>query len=247
MRSIQRKIAAMVMAVASIAAFSTTAKADETLRYDWHLRGVLSWIAAVKFPTSGSGLLQTSASKSQLLVNAGGKDYIQYQSVIDPAALRTLASANGYTFGSKSEHKETTYDYASDVAKITDRVEAQTKTRPLTVDVARDVLTTIAYIRANAASISGPVATDVFSDGKPYRVIIRPDGVKSADFDGRKVSARAFSIVAAPGVDKKKFPGVSVWLSDDGQHLPLRIMLDQQFASLELRLRSVDPTQLANL
>src|SRR4051812_36146643 len=106
MSTIQRKTADMVMAVASIAAFSRTAHADETLRYDWHLSGILSWIARVKFPTSGSGLLQTSGSKSQLLVKAGGKDYIQYQSVIDPSVLRTLTSANGYTFGSKTEHKE---------------------------------------------------------------------------------------------------------------------------------------------
>jgi len=240
----------MLMAAASIAVFSTTAQADETLRYDWHLRGVLSWVAGLKFPTSGNGLLQTSSADggvhSQLLVKSDGKDYISYQSVIDPAILRTLTSATGYSFGSKSEHKETTYDYAADVAKVAERGQPQTKTRPLPVDIARDVLTTIAYIRTNAASITGPVTTDVFSDGKPYRVIIRPDGMKSAEFDGRNVTARAFSIAAAPG-SQKKFPGVSVWLSDDAQRLPLRILLDQQFASLELRLRSVDPAQLALL
>lgn len=238
MTRIQRTLAAMAMAVLSTSLFTPAARADETLRYDWHLRGVLSWIARVKFPTSGSGLLQSSPSKSELLVQAGGKDYIQYQSVIDPGALRTLASANGYTFGSKKEQKETTYDYTSNVAKVVDRVDAETKTRPLTVEVARDVLTTIAYLRSNASAITAAVTTDVFSDGKPYRVIIRPEGVKTAEFDGRNVNARAFSIVAAPGIDKKKFPGVNVWLSDDAQRLPLRIVLDQQFASLELRLRS---------
>src|SRR6187455_987026 len=83
MTTIQRKIAAMMMAAGSIAVFSTTAQADETLRYDWHLRGVLSWVAGLKIPTSGAGLLQTSSADggvhSQLLVKSDGKDYISYQ------------------------------------------------------------------------------------------------------------------------------------------------------------------------
>src|SRR4051812_25315543 len=101
MTSIQRKIVATLVAAFGMSFFTPTARADETLRYDWHLRGVLSWIARAKFPTSGSGLLQTAPAnggvQSQLLVNAGGKDYIQYQSVMD-GILRTLSSVNGYAF-----------------------------------------------------------------------------------------------------------------------------------------------------
>ena len=229
----------MVMAVLSTSMLATSARADETLRYDWHLRGALSWIAGLKFPTSGSGLLQTffrnGSVQTQLRVN-GGKSYIEYQSVIEPSLLRTLTSANGYAFGSKREHKETTYDYESDVALVAEPGE-RTRTHPLPVDNARDVLTTITYLREHAASITGPITTDVFSDGKPYRVIIRPNGVKTTEWQGRTVQARVFNIVAAPGA-QKKFPGVSVWLSDDARHLPLRILLDQQFASLDLRLKS---------
>ena len=242
MKRIQRFIAAVAVAVISSSAITTSAAADETLRYDWRLRGALSWVARVKFPTSGTGTLQTSTRgggiASQLRVSGGGRDYIEYQSLMDPTASRTLTSANGYAFGAKSERKETVYDYASNLVRLNEREQGTvaSKTRPLPVDNARDVLTTIAYLRSHAAAISAPLTTDVFADGKAYRVTIKPQGVKTADWQGRQVPARVFHVVAAPGA-QKKFPGLTVWLSEDSQRLPLRIVIDQQYASLDLRLR----------
>lgn len=242
MHKIQRMIAAMAVAVLSTSAFAAHAATQETLRYEWRLRGVLSWIARVKFPTSGTGVLQTSPRgggvDSSLRVNAGGQDYLEYRSRMDESARRTLTSVNGYSFGSKSERKETVYDYSANVARVAEREEGQTssKTRPLPVDEARDVLTTIAYLREHAGAISKPLTTDVFADGKPYRVTIQPEGVQSAEWQGRRVPARVFRVVAAPGA-KKKFGGLTVWLSEDEQRLPLRILLDQQYASIDLKLR----------
>jgi len=240
----KKTIAAAALALLGTAALAAPAAADETLRYDWKLRGLLSWVAGVKFPTSGTGILQTSPRganvDSQLRVHAGGKDYIEYRSSMD-ASRRTLASVNGYSFGSKTERKESVYDYDANVVHVADRDAGQpveTKTRPLAVEDARDVLTTITYLREHAALIRGPLTTDVYSDGKPYRVTIKPEGVKSAEWQGHQVPARVFHVVAAPGA-QKKFPGLTVWLSEDGQHLPLRIMLEQQFASIDLKLRGV--------
>jgi hypothetical protein len=241
MQNNKRIIAALALAVLSTSVVAGSAAAAETLRYDWRLRGALSWVARVKFPTSGTGVLQTaprgSAVESHLRVSAGGHDYIEYQSRMDASAQRTLTSANGYQFGSKSERKETVYDYSANVARVAEREEGQfeTKTRDLPVDSARDVLTTIAYLREHADSIQGSLTTDVYADGKPYRVTIRPEGTKSVEYQGREMTARVFRVVAAPGA-KKKFPGLTVWLSQDPQHLPLRIVIDQQYASLDLKL-----------
>lgn len=242
--NMKRAITAVALAVLSTSAVAGTAGATETLRYDWRLRGALSWVARVRFPTSGTGVLQTaprgSAVESHLRVSAGGKDFIEYQSRMDASAQRTLTSANGYQFGSRSERKETVYDYSANVARVAEREEGQleTKTRELPVDNARDVLTTIAYLREHAPSISGPLTTDVYADGKPYRVTIRPEGTKSIEYQGQDLKARVFRVVAAPGA-KKKFPGLTVWLSQDEQHLPLRIVIDQQYASLDLKLTGV--------
>ncbi|HEY0141658.1 MAG TPA: DUF3108 domain-containing protein [Thermoanaerobaculia bacterium] len=238
MTHFQRTMAALALTCA----VAGSAAAEETLRYNWRLRGALSWIARAKFPTSGTGVLQTSprggAVDSQLRVNAGGKDYIEYRSRMDESARRTLTSVNGYSFGDRSERKETVYDYNANVARVAEREQGQVgnKTRPLPVDEARDVLTTIAYLREHASTLTAPLTTDVFADGKPYRVTIKPEGLKTAEWQGRQVPARVFRVVAAPGA-QKKFPGLTVWLSDDAQHLPLRIVIDQQYASLDLRLR----------
>lgn len=238
MTNFQRTMAALALTCA----VAGSAAADETLRYNWRLRGALSWIARVKFPTSGTGVLQTAPRggkvESQLRVNAGGKDYIEYHSRMDESARRTLTSANGYSFGDRTERKETVYDYNANVARVAEREQGQVdnKTRPLEVNEARDVLTTIAFLREHAATLNAPLTTDVFADGKPYRVTIKPEGLKSAEWQGRQVPARVFRVVAAPGA-QKKFPGLTVWLSDDAQHLPLRIVIDQQYASLDLRLR----------
>lgn len=239
----RRTIGALALSLLAISASAAPAAASETLRYDWRLRGALSWIAGLRFPTSGTGVLLTSpragSVESELRVNAGGHGHLEYRSVMEASARRTLSSENGYTFGSKSHRKETVYDYSANLARLSERKEGETetRTRPLPFREARDVLTTIVYLRENAASIAAPVTTDVFADGKPYRVIIRPEGLKSAEWQGRQVPARVFSVTAAPG-QKKKFPGLTVWISEDAQRLPLRIILDQQYASLDLRLRA---------
>lgn len=231
----------MWMAAAALAVLSSlparAAEPTETLRYDWRLRGALSWVAGLKFPTSGSGTLQTSLSASQLRID-GGSSFIEYSSRMD-SSRRTLASMNGYAFGSKSERKETVYDYASNVARLqaNENGRVENKTRPLPVDNARDVLTTITYLREHATTINAPLTTEVYADGKPYRVQIIPDGRETVSWQGRNVTTRRFKVVAAPNATKK-FPGLKVWISEDDRRLPLRIMLDQQYASLDLRLKA---------
>ncbi|MGN6187213.1 MAG: DUF3108 domain-containing protein [Thermoanaerobaculia bacterium] len=238
------KVAAMAALVAlGSSAFANAAEAGETLRYEWRLRGALSWIARAKFPTSGTGVLQTQpragAVESQLRVSAGGRDYIEYVSRMAEDGEKTFASTNGYSLGNHSERKETTFDYVANVANVKEHEAGKvgSKTRPLSADIARDALTTITWLRENAASVSKTLTTDIYSDGKPYRVRIEPAGFEKTSWQGRDVQSRVFKISAAPG-SKKKFPGLTVWLSEDEQRLPLRMVFDQPLgASLDLRLK----------
>lgn len=234
-----------LMAAVAVAMVSFSASATETLRYDWRLRGALSWVARVRFPTSGVGVLHTRSEAggvaSQLRITSTEPGaYLEYSSRMDTSGHRTLTSANGYAFGDRSERKETVYDYATHLARISEREggHVSSKTKPLSVDVARDVLTTIAYLREHATELSTALTTEVYSDGKPYHVSIQPAGVETMQWNGRSVRTREFRVVAAAGA-KKKFPGLTVWISEDERRLPLRIVLDQSFASLDLRLRPV--------
>jgi hypothetical protein len=244
MHNNMKKVAALAALVAlGSMAHASTAEAGETLRYEWRLRGALSWIARAKFPTSGTGVLQTQpnagAVESQLRVSAGGRDYIEYRSRMAEDGEKTFASTNGYSLGNHSERKETVFDYVANVAKVNEHEQGKvdSKTRPLSADIARDALTTITWLRENAATLSRPLTTEIYSDGKPYSVRIEPKGFESTSWQGRNVQSRVFRITAAPG-SKKKFPGLTVWLSEDEQRLPLRMVFDQPYgASLDLKLK----------
>lgn len=237
MNTLKRTLAIVAMAV-GIPMLAAPSASAETLRYDWKIRGGLSWIAGLRFPTSGVGVLKTEQGggvvDSHLRVSAGSRDYIEYRSRMDDSATRTLASENGYAFGARSERKETVYDYSANVARLEEQEKGRTerKTRPLQVDEARDILTTIAYLREHADKVTTPMTTDIYAEGKPYRVLIQPQGRKAI----AERTARVFSVVSAPGA-ASRFPGMTVWLSDDGQRLPLRIVLQQKYASLHLNLR----------
>jgi uncharacterized protein DUF3108 len=242
-KNMKKAVAVAALVALGSSAFAGAAQAGETLRYEWRLRGALSWIARAKFPTSGTGVLQTQpnagALESQLRVSAGGRDYIEYVSRMAEDGEKTFASTNGYSLGNRSERKETTFDYAANVANVKEHEQGKvdSKTRPLAADVARDALTTITWLREHAATVAQPLTTDIYSDGKPYRVRIEPTGFQQTQWQGKSVRSRVFRITAAPG-SKKKFPGLTVWLSEDAQRLPLRMVFDQPYgASLDLKLK----------
>jgi hypothetical protein len=223
----------------------------ESFRYTWRMRGGLSWIAGIMFPTSGVGSLKTTygdgqshAISSELLITApngtkGG--FYAYESQMDEAALKTLMTYHAYAWRDKSRKERTFFDYGKRVATVhKETPEKQWQNvRQMPTEHFHDILTAIYYIRQNAASIRGPVTTTIYSDGKSYPVILRPYDRRLFTIEGKQVAAVGFEIVDAPG--GKKWPGgVKVWLSDDARRIPFRIDIVQSMASMQLDLQSVD-------
>src|SRR5436309_15835134 len=71
----------------------------EDFRYSWHLRGGLSWIAGLVFPTSGVGNLKTVFPKpgehgisSELLITPtdGHSGFYVYESQMEDTGQKTL-------------------------------------------------------------------------------------------------------------------------------------------------------------
>jgi Protein of unknown function (DUF3108) len=226
----------------------------EQFRYQWRLRGGLSWIAGVMFPTSGVGELKNVYPKaagninSELLITTNDRKggFFVYESEMDRTGEKTLMTYHGYSWGSKSRKERTLFDYVKRLARIHRETPDKTedKVKPLTPDTMpgnalRDVLTAIYFLRQNADTIKAPMQTSIYSDGKSYPVIFRPAERASFVIDGRTVSALGFEIVDAPG--GKKWPGgVKVWLSEDERRIPCRIEIRQSFASLQLDLASIE-------
>jgi hypothetical protein len=222
----------------------------EEFRYSWRLRGGLSWVAGFVFPTSGVGTLKTTfpnagehAIDSELLITPtdGRSGFYVYESRMDEVGNTTLMTYHGYAWGKKARKERTIFDYVKRLAHVRKETpeKIETKTNPLPPTEMRDILTAIYYLRHNAATIRGPITTNIYSDGKQYPVMFRPIDAKVFTIENQRVNALGFEIVDAPG--GRKWPGgVKVYLSDDVRRIPFRIEIVQSMASLQLDLQSVE-------
>jgi hypothetical protein len=248
MKKIAHVLALSALMLASASAFGD---GTEELRYSWRLRGGVRFLAGLIFPTSGVGNLRTTAPaegahtvQSELLITApNGKSggFYEYESQIDERDARTLMTYHGYEWGNKSRKERTIFDYVKRLARINKQSPEETENKVKKLpegDEMRDVLTAIYFMRQNAHTISGPMHTKIYSDGKEYPVILRPGERKNFVIAGKQTTARAYEIVDAPG--GKKWPGgVKVWLTGDDRRLPVRIEIQQSMAALQLDLQQI--------
>jgi hypothetical protein len=246
-------LAAALPAVASAADLNCHGAANvEEFHYSWRMRGGLSWIAGLVFPTSGVGELKTvfpqtpqqSTINSELLIQANDRrdGFYLYESEMDPTGQRTLMTYHGYAWKNKSRKERTIFDYIKRIAHVHKETPEKQwdKTENLPADALRDVLTAIYFLRQNATTIQLPVTTRIYSDGKSYPVVIRSAERRSFSIEGKQVNAIGFEIVDAPGGSRKWPGGVKVWVSDDQRRIPFRIDIDQSMGSLQLDLQSVE-------
>ena len=229
----------------------------EEFRYSWRLRGGVRLLAGLVFPTSGVANLQTrfgDTIHSELLITApNGKQggFYAYESDMDERGAKTLMTYHGYAWGKKARNERTVFDHAKGLARIqkqtTEETENKVKKLPASTDEVRDVLTAILYLRQNATSLTRPITTTIYSDGKEYPVVFKPGVAKVFTVEGKNTMARAYHIVDAPG--GKKWPGgVTVWLTSDDRRVPVRIEIQQSMASLQLDLQKIESsTMMARL
>lgn len=223
----------------------------EEFRYSWRIRGAIRLLAGLMFPTSGIGNLKTTypqagehAINSELLITPapGETGFYVYESQMDESGRKTLVTYSGYAWGSKHRKVRAVFDYVKRLARIRKEtpkgVENTVKPLPGTENL-RDVLTAIYFLRQNASTIRGPIATTIYTDGQEYPVVFRPGERRTFKMEGKTINARAFEIGDAPA--GRKWPGgVKVWLSEDERRIPFRIEIVESFASLQLDLQSIE-------
>ena len=220
----------------------------EQFKYSWRLRGGLSWVAGLIFPTSGVGEMKTTYPKdgektidSSLLLTSKVPGFYAYETQIDETSQKTMMTYHGYAWKNKSRKERTNFDYARKLALTHKETPEKQwdRTDPLPPVPMHDILAAIYYLRQNAPNIRGPINANIFSDGELYPVILRPADQRAFNIAGQNVGARGFEIVDAPG--GRKWPGgVKVWISEDARRIPFRIEIQQSMASLQLELTSVE-------
>src|SRR5262245_18936906 len=113
----------------------------ESFKYTWRMRGGLSWIAGILFPTSGVDELKNTFAEgpahisSSLLITAptgtkGG--FYAYESQMDQAG-KTLMTYHAYSWRDKSRKERAVFDYATRQAHLhRETPEAKVdKTKPM--------------------------------------------------------------------------------------------------------------------
>ena len=257
-RNVILALALVVPVAASAAELNCSGPSNvEEFHYTWRLRGGLGWVAGFIFPRSGSGFLKTtypnaekSTISSELMItgNNGTSGFYNYQSEMDEGG-KTLSTYHGYAWGKKSRKERTIFDYVKRLARLHKETPTVTEdtVRLLPKDEKefRDILTAIHYLRANADTITSPMTTIIYSDGKEYPVIFKPAGHQVFTIHDQRVNAIGFDIVDAPG--GKKWPGgVQVWVSDDARRIPFRITISESLASMQLDLEAINACAFLN-
>jgi hypothetical protein len=218
----------------------------EELRYSWRLRGAVRYLAGLFLPTSGHGQLRTTYGPtihSELLLTApNGREggFYEYESQIDQEGAKTLMTYHAYEWRERSRQDRTVIDYVKRLARIRreTRGVVRDRVKQLPDGELRDVLTAVYVLRQDPAAWDEPRQTTIYSDGKEYPVVLRGGEERQFEIAGRRVVARAFHIADAPG--GRRFPGdVTVWLTTDAEHLPVRIEVAKSVASVQLDLREV--------
>ncbi|HVS33895.1 MAG TPA: DUF3108 domain-containing protein [Thermoanaerobaculia bacterium] len=210
----------------------------ERLKYRWSLEGGLAWIARIAFPSSGTGTLETregsSVTSRLTLGSKGGSAY--YASSMAPGGIRTFTSEDGYSWNNRYEQHRVQFDYEGRVARVEKRSDdhgVKQKVRALESDTAQDVLTSIYYLRQNAASIKSRHTSTVYSAGKGYLFSFTPSPLTTLRVGGQDVPVRPFTIAPADG---QKKGAVKVWLAEDVERTPVRIEIQQSYGTLRLEL-----------
>ena len=217
--------------------------AVERLNYSWRLKGGLSWLARLAFPSSGRGTLETHEAgnvDSRLTISApDAKGFYLYESTMAPSGTKTIVSRNAYAYGDSHRDERVAFDPAHGIAHIqrTNDDGIESKTKKLEATTPQDVLTSIYYLRQHADEIRTPKAAKIFSGAKGYDVIFRPEPATTMRVGGIETRVRPFTIEPT-GDAGQRFPGgVRVWLIDDANHVPARIDIEQKYATLKLDLQ----------
>lgn len=194
----------------------------EVLTYGWELKGALSFLAGLFLPDSGSGILTTELpsediARSQLRIvseQSANDEFWLYGAEIDPSSGATREVWSAYKWRGRESSKR---EELSDHGVI-------------------DIVSGIYSLRRDPPD--DPRRLEIWSDGRIYPVIILPGTERRIGVCGRRVSVRPYSIRGVDLPDRRFWKGrLEIWLADDAQATPVRIVVDRGWARVRLDLR----------
>lgn len=208
--------AAVLMMTTPLAAAETPER--EELVYRWKLSGFKGIVARLFVPGTGEGRLTTGANDegelvSELMISSTSArrgDYWLYGSAIDAENRRTVRAWSSQRFRGKSKERESALD-GDDLV---------------------DLASSIFFLRRELPS--DPVETNIWSNGKIYRVAVKPNGWDARLIDGEPVRTRSYTL---RGVGEPLWRGrLDLVLADNAAATPLEIAVARDGMRVHLEL-----------
>jgi hypothetical protein len=220
-------LACWIVLVTSGAAADDGMHLPEQFDYQWSLAGFKGVVARLFVPGRGEGRLTTAPSgqddradllTTELLIssNDGKEDeFWLYGAEIDAFRKRTVRSWSAQRFRGKSRTKERE---AGDIEAL-------------------DLASSIYYLRRERPDVSSE--QQIWSSGRLNPVLIQPGERGVANWKGREVATRSYSIEGVSRPGRQKWEGhLNLVLTDDEDAIPLEIVVMR--SGLRIRLELVD-------
>jgi hypothetical protein len=217
-----RRTAAGALAAALLAAWTPVAGATEELFYGWELKGMGGAILGLFFPDSGDALLRTEAGPGELshtvleLTSPRREgEFYRYGSEIDADGLPVRVWSS-YQFRGKSKSRE----------------------RDIADEEVLDFASAIQMLRRERPA--GERWIRLWSDGREYPLVVVPSDEEPVDCDGRTWTARRYVIEGRKVEGEKLWKGrFQIWLADDAEATPVRIVGEKGMLTVRLELDQV--------
>jgi len=202
---------------------SPAAAGVEELDYDWKLKGFGGVFVGLFFPDSGDASLVTETGPGESFTTVleltsphREGEFYRYGSEIGTAGL-PVRVWSAYQFRGKAKHKERAVD-EDEVFDFASAIQMLRRERPVAVR----------YVR-------------LWSDGREYPLTVTPGEEELVECGGRSWTTRRYKIVGRK-VDGEKFwkGRFQIWLADDENATPVRIMADKGMLTVRLELIDSD-------
>ena len=203
------------------------ARADEVLRYHWHLEGLIGVLASLFVPGRGDAELSVEKTpegnlQSELLItspDSAAGEFFRYGAEWEPESGRTLEAWSAYRWRGEQKEKRAKVDEVGVV----------------------DIVSAIHLLRL--VPPVEPRQLEIWSDGKLYPVDVEPVAIEQVQVDKRTLAAHHYLVHGLDLPGRRKWDGeLELWISLTRHATPLEMLVTRKGARLRLELTKLpDP------
>lgn len=215
------------------------------------LRGVdvgeLRFSAKIDPPATTSGkavisLVGDAVTKGFLIRLAGSRFHIHVESIADAKPFAVLRTNSLYEDKRTTINSEAVFDHTVGKAVWTAREQNRepNATTLAFAEPVQDVLTLIYFVRTQELKPGQPIEVAMVDAGHTYRCVVDViTGKKMKTALGRVNTVRLEPAILDGNREVRKRGTLSIWLTDDARHIPVKAQVKASIGTVDIALKSV--------